>query len=54
LRLGEVEVDPGRLKQTESAVASGAAISGPRPGAVEALADFLYQHFTKAKRVQRD
>jgi DNA-binding transcriptional LysR family regulator len=51
---GEVEVILEGWKQTESAVHLVLPSSGPRPARVEALADFLTRHFTKAKRVQRD
>jgi len=51
---GEVEVILEGWKQTEGAVHLVLPSGGPRPARVEALADFLTRHFTKAKRVQRD
>jgi DNA-binding transcriptional LysR family regulator len=51
---GEVEVILEGWKQTESAVHLVLPSGGPRPARVEALADFLTRHFTKAKRLQRD
>jgi DNA-binding transcriptional LysR family regulator len=51
---GEVEVILDGWKQTEGAVHLVLPSGGPRPARVEALADFLTRHFTKAKRLQRD
>jgi DNA-binding transcriptional LysR family regulator len=51
---GEVEVILEGWKQTESAVHLVMPSGGPRPARVEALADFVTRHFTKAKRVPRD
>jgi DNA-binding transcriptional LysR family regulator len=51
---GEVEVILEGWKQAEGAVHLVMPPGGPRPARVEALAEFLTRHFTKAKRVQRD
>jgi DNA-binding transcriptional LysR family regulator len=47
---GDVEVILKGWKQPESAVHLMTPPGGPRPARVEALADFLAKHFTKAKR----
>jgi DNA-binding transcriptional LysR family regulator len=51
---GEVEVILQGWKQPEGAVHLVMPPGGPRPARVEALADFLTRHFTKAKRVPRN
>jgi DNA-binding transcriptional LysR family regulator len=47
---GEVEVILKGWKQPEGAIHLVTPPGGPRPARVEALADFLAKHFTKAKK----
>ena len=52
IKSGAVEVILKGWSQAEGAVHLVTPPGGPRPARVEALADFLYEHFGKAKRLK--